>query len=49
MRALPDVNELLAKQMAEPVGSTHREAVEHLDAEMKRWGKIIKSAGVTFE
>lgn len=46
---LPEVKEMLAKQIVDPVGSTPIESANQLNAETKRWREIIKSAGVTLD
>jgi tripartite-type tricarboxylate transporter receptor subunit TctC len=47
--ALPEVKELLARQITEPVGSTPVETAKQLSAETKRWREVIKSAGITLD
>jgi tripartite-type tricarboxylate transporter receptor subunit TctC len=41
-----EVKDRLATQGAEPVGSTPDEFAAHIRAELARWGKVIKAAGI---
>ena len=43
---LPDVKERIQRGGAEPVGSSATEAATFLRAEIKRWGKVIRTANV---
>jgi len=47
--ALPDVRERLAALGTEPVGNTPEEFDRYLRAEMAKWSKVIKAAGVKLE
>jgi tripartite-type tricarboxylate transporter receptor subunit TctC len=41
-----DVSEKLTAQGAEPVGNTPEQATAHVEREMDKWTKVIKSAGI---
>jgi len=43
---LADVRERLAGQGAEPVGNTPEEYAVLLKADLARWGKVVKAAGI---
>ena len=43
---LPDVRERLAGQGAEPVGNTPEEYAVLLKADLARWAKVVKAAGI---
>ena len=43
---LPDVRERLAGQGAEPVGNTPEEYAVLLKADLARWAKVVKTAGI---
>lgn len=45
----PDVRSRLARENAEPLGSTPEEYGAYLKSELERWTRIIKSAGVKLE
>jgi len=47
--ALPDVRERFAALGTEPVGNTPEEFGRYLRAEMAKWSKVIKQAGVKLE
>ena len=47
--AAPDVRERLAREGAEPVGSTPDESAAYLSAEIARWAGVIKQAGIRAE
>lgn len=47
--ALPDVKELLDKQGLEPVGSTPGEFAAHIKAELAKWSKVFREAGLQGE
>jgi tripartite-type tricarboxylate transporter receptor subunit TctC len=42
----PDVRERFAKEGAETVGGTSAQGLEFLRAEIAKWGKVIKTAGI---
>ncbi len=42
----PDVRERFAKEGAETVGDTPAQGLEFLKAEIAKWGKVIKTAGI---
>jgi tripartite-type tricarboxylate transporter receptor subunit TctC len=44
--ALPDVKERLARLGAEPIGNTPREAHQFVRAELEKWSKTVKAAGI---
>ena len=46
---LPDVKQKLQLDAAEPVGSTPEEFSAHLRAEVARWTKVVKAAGIKAE
>ena len=43
---LPDVTERFQLDGAEPVGSTPKESAAFLRAEMQKWSKVVKDAGI---
>jgi tripartite-type tricarboxylate transporter receptor subunit TctC len=43
---LPEVQKRLTAIGAEPIGSTPEQLAGHLDAEMAKWGKIIRDRGI---
>ncbi len=43
---LPDVKQKLQLDAAEPVGSTPEAFTAHLKAELARWTKVVKAAGI---
>jgi tripartite-type tricarboxylate transporter receptor subunit TctC len=47
--AMPDVRERFLAQGVEPLGSTPEEFREHIRAQMAKWGKVVKDAGVQAE
>jgi tripartite-type tricarboxylate transporter receptor subunit TctC len=49
MLTLPDVQERLATQGADPIGSLSGEAAVGLKADTMRWGEVIKKAGIVLE
>jgi tripartite-type tricarboxylate transporter receptor subunit TctC len=49
MLTLPDVQQRLATQGADPVGSLSGEAAVGLKADTLRWGEVIKKAGIALE
>jgi tripartite-type tricarboxylate transporter receptor subunit TctC len=46
---LPDVKQKLQLDAAEPVGSTPEQFSAHLKAEVARWTKVVKAAGIKAE
>ena len=46
---LPDVNERIVALGAQPVGGTPKEYAEFIKAEIQKWQKVIRSAGVKIE
>ncbi len=51
MKALKakDMLDMLARAGTDPLGNTPREATEFLKAEIARWGKVVRQAGVKIE
>ena len=47
--ALPEVRSKLLAQGAEPVGSTPEEFRAYIAAEIEKWGRVIRAAGVQVE
>jgi tripartite-type tricarboxylate transporter receptor subunit TctC len=47
--AMPDVRERFLAQGVEPVGSTPEEFGEHIKAQMAKWSKVVRDAGVKAE
>ena len=47
--SLPSVKERYLAQGAEVVGSSPQEFSKYIRDELKRWGEVIKSAGITLE
>ncbi|HET7401421.1 MAG TPA: tripartite tricarboxylate transporter substrate binding protein [Usitatibacter sp.] len=47
--AMPDVRERFQAQGVEPVGSTPEQFGEHIRAQMSKWAKVVKEAGVVAE
>ncbi|MBI3054351.1 MAG: tripartite tricarboxylate transporter substrate binding protein [Betaproteobacteria bacterium] len=47
--SLPSVKERFLAQGAELVGSSPEEFARHIRDELRRWGEVIKSAGITLE
>jgi tripartite-type tricarboxylate transporter receptor subunit TctC len=47
--AMPDVRERFLAQGVEPMGSTPEQFGEHIRAQMAKWGKVVKDAGVQAE
>jgi tripartite-type tricarboxylate transporter receptor subunit TctC len=45
----PEMREALARQGAEPVGSTPEQLAAVVKSESEKWGRVIKSAGVKIE
>jgi tripartite-type tricarboxylate transporter receptor subunit TctC len=43
---MPDVRERLAAQGAEPAGNTPAEYAALLKADLDRWAKVVKTAGI---
>ena len=46
---LPDVREKLLSLGAQPAGSTPEEFARFIDAEIAKWGRVIRSANVTLQ
>ena len=46
---MPDVNEKLALQGVEPVGSAPEEFARHIRSEMIKWDKVVKASGARVE
>lgn len=44
--ALPDVRQNFADQGVEPVGGTREKFGDHIKAQMEKWAKVIKDAGI---
>jgi tripartite-type tricarboxylate transporter receptor subunit TctC len=44
--AMPDVREKFAAQGVEPIGSTPEQFRDHIRAQMDKWGKVVRDAGV---
>jgi|KBSMisStaDraftv2_1062788.scaffolds.fasta_scaffold27209_2 tripartite-type tricarboxylate transporter receptor subunit TctC len=49
MLKVPDMQQRLASEGADPIGSTPAQFAAHLENEIARWGKIIKASGVRSE
>ena len=47
--AMPDVRERFLAQGVEPMGSTPEQFGEHIRAQMAKWGKVVRDAGVQAE
>jgi len=47
--AMPDVRERFLAQGVEPLGSTPDEFATHIRAQMDKWGKVVRDAGVKAE
>ena len=47
--AMPDVRERFLAQGVEPVGSTPQQFGDHIRAQMSKWAKVVKDAGVVAE
>ncbi len=47
--AMPDVRERFLAQGVEPLGSTPEQFGEHIKAQMAKWGKVVRDAGVIAE
>jgi tripartite-type tricarboxylate transporter receptor subunit TctC len=47
--AMPDVRERFLAQGVEPVGGTPEQFGEHIKAQMEKWGKVVRDAGVKAE
>lgn len=45
----PDMRERLSSQGAEPIGGTPKQFAEHIKAEMVKWGKVIRDAGIRID
>ena len=45
----PQVTNKLVEEAVIPVGSTPAEFAAYIKAEIARWGKVIKTAGITLE
>jgi tripartite-type tricarboxylate transporter receptor subunit TctC len=45
----PDVVDRLAPDGGEPVGSTAEQFARFIDADLARWSKLVKEAGIRFE
>lgn len=43
---LPDVRERLSAEGAVIVGGTPQQAMAHIESEIARWGKVVKTAGI---
>ena len=47
--ALPDVRRSFADQGVEPVGGTREQFGEHIKAQIEKWAKVVKEAGIRGE
>ncbi len=47
--AMPDVRDRFLAQGVEPMGSTPEQFGEHIRAQMAKWGKVVRDAGVQAE
>lgn len=47
--AMPDVRERFLAQGVEPLGSTPEEFAVHIRAQMEKWAKVVKDAGIKAE
>ncbi len=47
--AMPDVRERFLAQGVEPLGGTPEQFAEHIRAQMAKWGKVVRDAGVQAE
>jgi tripartite-type tricarboxylate transporter receptor subunit TctC len=47
--AMPDVRDRFLAQGVEPLGSTPEQFGEHIKAQMAKWGKVVRDAGVKAE
>lgn len=47
--AMPDVRERFLSQGVEPLGSTPEQFGDHIKAQMAKWGKVVRDAGVQAE
>jgi tripartite-type tricarboxylate transporter receptor subunit TctC len=46
---MPDINEQLASQGADPVGSTPEEFGQYMRSETEKWAKVVKASGIRLE
>ena len=46
---LPDINEQLSSQGAEPIGSTPEEFGQYMKGETEKWAKIVRASGIKLE
>ena len=46
---MPDINEQLASQGADPVGSTPEEFGQYMRSETEKWAKVVKASGIKLE
>ena len=46
---MPDINEQLASQGADPVGSTPEEFGQYMRSETAKWAKVVKASGIRLE
>jgi tripartite-type tricarboxylate transporter receptor subunit TctC len=47
--AMPDVRERFLSQGVEPLGSTPEQFADHIKAQMAKWGRVVRDAGVQAE
>jgi tripartite-type tricarboxylate transporter receptor subunit TctC len=47
--AMPDTRDRLIAAGSDPIGNTPKEFAAFLDAEIARWGKVVKAAGIRAE
>jgi tripartite-type tricarboxylate transporter receptor subunit TctC len=46
---MPDVRDQLSAQGADPIGSSPEEFAAYVKAEIEKWARVIKQAGVRAE
>jgi tripartite-type tricarboxylate transporter receptor subunit TctC len=47
MLRTPEVRERMAREGADPVGSTPEEFTKRLAGELAKWSKVVKDTGIT--
>ena len=46
---MPELRDKLVANGAEPVSMTPAEAARHIEAEARRWGELVRKAGIKLD